>query len=297
MAERWRPMHRLTAPIKSLAHRFAYMGLVAGAFALMLLGKADTIMVERLRVHVTDALSPVMDAISRPAATLSRGIDEVRQLLDLRAQNVELRDERERLLEWQALARRLEAENLALRGLLHYQLPENAGSVTARVIADTGGVFAHSVVLNAGVRDGIRKGQAVVNGYGLVGRVTAAGARSARVLLITDLNSRIPIFIESTSTPAILAGDNSSRPRLIHLPQGAVISPGDRVVTSGHDGILPPRLPIGVVSAVMDSIILIEPFVDRDRLEFVRAVDFTPSLVPQPSQISTVEEEAREPHQ
>lgn len=261
----------------------------------MLLGKADTAMVDRLRVHITDALSPVMDAISRPAATVSRGIEEVRQIFELRSENNDLRAERDRLLEWQALARRLEAENVSLRGLLNYQPPDNAGSVTARVIADTGGVFAHSVVLNSGVKDGVRKGQAVINGYGLVGRVTAAGARSARVLLITDLNSRIPVLVESTSTPAILAGDNSSRPRLIHLPQGAVVSPGDRVVTSGHDGFLPPRLPIGVVAAVNDSIISIEPFVDRDRLEFVRAVDFTPSLVPQPPQLSNAEEGGETP--
>ena len=207
-------------------------------------------------------------------------VDEVRELADVRAENVRLRQERERLLQWQALARKLEADNSGLRALLNYNPPENAGFVTARVIADTGGAFAHSVVLNAGTRDGVRKDQAVVNGYGLVGRVIAAGVRSARVLLITDLNSHIPVLVEGKNVPAILAGDNSNRPRLIHMPQGALVQPGDRIVTSGQGGILPPRLPIGVVASVGDNAIVIEPYVDRSQLEFVRAVDFTPSLLP-----------------
>jgi rod shape-determining protein MreC len=283
-------MHRIAA-IKSLAQRFAYMGLVGGAFALMLLGRADTLMIERLRVQVTDAIAPILDAMSRPAATVVRAADEVRELLDIRGENARLREERERLLQWQTVARRLQADNAGLRSLLNYNPVENAGFVTARVIADTGGAFAHSVVLNAGTRDGVKKDQAVVNGNGLVGRVIAVGGRSARVLLLTDLNSHVPILIESTNTPAILAGDNSNRPRLVHLPQGAVVAPGDRIVTSGHGGILPPRLPIGVVVAVNDGAIVVEPFVDRSRLEFVRAVDFTPSLLPMPARTPAASEE------
>jgi rod shape-determining protein MreC len=96
---------------------------------------------------------------------------------------------------------------------------------------------------------------------------------------------------ETTNPRACGAGHNSNRPRLVHLPQGAVVAPGDRIVTSGHGGILPPRLPIGVVVAVNDGAIVVEPFVDRSRLEFVRAVDFTPSLLPMPARAPVASEE------
>jgi len=88
------------------------------------------------------------------------------------------------------------------------------------------------------------------------------------------LNSRIPVVIESSRVRAILAGDNVDRPRLIHLPPGASISPGDRVVTSGHGGAFPWGLPIGAVASVSDEGITVQLFTERDRLEYVRTVDF-----------------------
>jgi rod shape-determining protein MreC len=103
--------------------------------------------------------------------------------------------------------------------------------------------------------------------------VTDVGDRSARILLITDLNSRIPVMIESTRERAVLAGDNSNEPRLIYLRQGASVSPGDRVVTSGHGNTWPPGMPVGVVTAIGDRGVLVQPYVDWSRLEFIRLLD------------------------
>lgn len=274
MQEPFRPAYRIAAPLRNLAQRFAYMGLVLAAFGLMLLGRADTVMMERLQTHVTDALAPIMDVLSRPVATIANVVDYGRNLTNLHEENAELRETNDRLLQWQAAARRLELENAHLRSLLNFKPDPNAHYVSARVIADTGGAFAHSLVLNAGTRDGIRKGQAAVTGTGLIGRVASAGNISARVLLITDLNSRIPVLVESTGTRAIMAGDNSDQPRLIHLPPGSTVNPGDRVVTSGHGGAFPPGLPIGVVAMVGDDRIAVQPFVGRDQLDYVRVMDF-----------------------
>ena len=274
MQERSRPVYRFAAPIRSLVHRFAYMGLLMAAFGLMMLGKADTVLMERMRTHVTDALAPIMDVISRPVATVANIVDHGRELIEIHAQNAELRETNQRLLQWQTAARRLEIENARLRALLNYKPEPNAAFLSARVIADTGGAFAHSLVLNAGWRDGVRKGQAVVADEGLTGRIAGVGAISARVILITDLNSRIPVVVETSDTRAILAGDNSEQARLIHLAPGSTVNVGYRVVTSGHGGAFPPGLPIGVVSAVSDEGISVQPFVKRERLEFVRVVDF-----------------------
>ena len=261
-------------PIKGLIQRFAYVGLVVAAFGLMLLGKADVLLVERIRTQVTDALAPILDVLSRPVATVSDVVDQVRELASLHEENAGLRGDKVRLLQWQTAARRLEAENKALRALLNFVPGPEASYVTARVIGDTGGAFAQALVLNAGMRAGVRKGQAVVTGDGLVGRVAGVGTRSTRVILITDMNSHIPVLVERTRTRAILAGDNSEVLRLIRLPPGAEVSPGDRVVTSGHGGAFPPGLPVGVVASVSDAGIGVQPFVKRSRLEYVRVVDF-----------------------
>jgi rod shape-determining protein MreC len=272
--ERTRPIYRIAAPIKSAAQRFAYAGLVVSAFALMLLAKADAVLLERVRIHVTDAVAPIMDLVSRPVAAVSEIVEQAQMLVELRAENLRLREERVRLVQWQTAALRMQAENADLKRILNFKPGPGAHFVSARVIADTGGAYAQSLILNAGARDGVRKGPAVVTGDGLVGRIAGVGQRSARVLLITDLNSRIPVLLETSATRAILTGDNSDQPRLIHLPPGAVVTPGERVVTSGHGGVLPPRFPVGVVASVSDGGIRVQPFVRRDRLEYVRVVDF-----------------------
>ncbi len=178
------------------------------------------------------------------------------------------------LLRWQAAARKLNAENTSLRAMIGFVPDPGAKFITARVIADTGGSFAHTFILNAGSRHGVAKGQAAISNGGLIGRVGEVGERSSRVLLVTDLNSRIPVLVEPGRARAILAGNNSDRPRLIHLAPGARISPSNRVVTSGHGGAFPPGLPIGIVASVSDEGVSVQPILDRFRLEFVRAVDF-----------------------
>lgn len=273
MNEKLRPVHRVAAPIRSL-QRFAYLGLVVAAFGLMMLGKADVVVVERFRAQVTDTVAPLLDAVSRPVATVNDIIAEAREMMDLRAENAQLRKERDRLLQWEAAGRRLEAENQALQRLLNFVPHEARGFISARVIADTGGAFAHSLVLNAGADDEVRRGQAVVSGDGLVGRVVGVGARSSRILLLTDLNSRIPVVTEQSRVRAVLAGTNTSQPVLDHLLPNDTVTVGERVVTSGHGGVFPPGLPVGVVISVSDSGAVVQPLVATDRLEYVRVIDY-----------------------
>ena len=93
-------------------------------------------------------------------------------------------------------------------------------------------------------------------------------------LLANDINSRVPIIIESTRTRGIMAGSNTNRPKLIYLPPNARVTLSERVVTSGHGGVFPPGLPVGVVAAVNDSGVEVRLFANYHKLEFVRVADF-----------------------
>ena len=265
---------RFAQPMRGLLHRFAYLGLIAAAFGLMMLGKVDTLLMERARVHVVDAVAPLLDALSRPAAAIENAIVKGREIARIHEENATLRAEVEKLRQWESAARHLESENESLKTLLKWAPPPEAAFVTARVIADTGGTFVHSMIVGAGAQDGVKKGLVVMTGDGLAGRIAAVGNHSSRLLLLTDLNSRIPAIVERTRTRAILAGDNTDRPRLIHLSDGGAVTAGDRIVTSGHGGVFPPGLPIGIVTSVAESGVLVQPFVEQARLEFVRVVDF-----------------------
>lgn len=274
MKARKGPVLRLATPIKVLVQRFAFLALIAATFALMMLGKADVVVLDRLRTVTTDAVAPILDALSRPVATVSDAIDRVHEIAAVDEENARLREENERLMKWQHVARELAAENEQLKDLLNFRSPPTKSYITARVVADAGGAFVRSLLINSGAADGVQKGQPVVTGDGLIGRVITVGDRSSRVLLITDLNSRIPVELENTRDQAVLAGDNTKRPRIIHLAEKVSVSVGDRVITSGHAGVFPPGLPVGVVTSVNDSDIRVQPFVEWSRLEFVRVVDF-----------------------
>jgi rod shape-determining protein MreC len=120
-------------------------------------------------------------------------------------------------------------------------------SITARVIGESSRAFVETMILNAGTDAGVKRGQAVLDDRGLLGRIYLTGARTSWVIALTDLNSRVPVMIESSHRRAILAGDNTPVPALdLDLGEGAV-KPGDRVVSTGDGGLLPPGLPVGVV--------------------------------------------------
>src|SRR5580658_2018852 len=221
--------------------------LVLLSAAIVVLGKADQLVFDSVRTVASDAVAPVLDTLSRPLTAVGNVIDRVQMIVTTYQENARLEAENQRLLQWQQTALNLAADNQQLRGLLK-AVPDAAVSfVTARVIANSGGAFVRMILIDAGAEDRVARGQAAITGEGLVGRLTEVGERAARVLLITDLNSRIPVTIESTHTPAVLAGDNSERPRLIYLPSADAVKVGDRVVTSGEGGVFPPGLPVGIV--------------------------------------------------
>ena len=239
----------------------------------MLLSKAETVLVEQLRTSLVDGLSPVLATVSQPVQAAQRGVDRINGFFLLTAENTRLRHENELLRGWQNEARRLQAELTALQAQLSVAPEVAPRAVSARVIADTAGVFAQSLLVNAGARNRVARGQASVTVDGLVGRVAEVGNRSARLLLLTDLNSRVPVVLEDSRVRGILAGNNGPQPDLLYLPPNAGVAPGDRVVTSGHGGVFPPGLAVGVVAAVSETGIEVQPFVDYDRLSHVQILN------------------------
>lgn len=274
MRLRYRPSVRLQT-LKTVAHRFSFALLLVTALALTMVGKVDHLMVDAVRARVMDVAIPLLDGLSQPAATIAEMAEDVRELSELRRANEILRQQNLVLQQYQIAARRLEAENLSLRQLLNYQPAGHYRYIGARVVADNSGAYVRSLAVNVGRANGVGNGQAVLGGAGLAGRIVQAGERSARILLITDLNARIPVIMEASRTRAILGGDNSNRPRLEHLPPETAVRIGERIVTSGTGGLFPPGLPVGEIAEVTPGgDVRVRPIEDLSRLEQVRIVDF-----------------------
>ncbi|MED5574954.1 MAG: rod shape-determining protein MreC, partial [Pseudomonadota bacterium] len=202
MQEDTGPNVTVAAPLRSFAQRFAFVLLLGASISLLMVGRTDPEIFEQARMVLIDSTAPVLDGLSRPVATVSAAVENIRELAHLRQENTALKAENTRLLQWQHAARTLLAENDQLRTLMNFSNDVAVKSVTARVIGNSSGPFIRSLLVNAGISEGVQRGHAAVTGNGLLGRVASTGERSSRILLISDLNSRIPVLVESSRARA-----------------------------------------------------------------------------------------------
>ena len=255
---------RLTLPV-----------MVIAAFGLMLVGKVDTVLVERARIAVYDASAPIYAALAEPLGRMNKAVTGDRGIFGNSAMKTRACARRTNdLRRWQSIALTLDAENRRLKAALRWIPDPEASYVTARVVADAGGVYAKAVLLSVGPNHGLRKGQIALDERGLVGRITEVGSRTARVLLITDMNSRVPVILESSRAHAILAGTNAPWPRLLFWSEGTAPKEGERVVTSAEANAFPANLPVGIVRYSASGVPEIEPDAQLRTLDIVRIFDY-----------------------
>ena len=260
--------------IRLLVKKFAIVILFISAFAMMLINKTDTVIIEKTSSVATDVVSPLIDVLVIPARLLAAAYDYVYELKKIREDNMLLRDENKKLVMMTGKARALEIENKLLSGLLNYTPPPEATFVTARVIAEEGNAFSHSLIAYTAGNPNVKKGQVVLSENGVIGRIEQVGQMYSKIILITDINSKIPVVVERTRARGILSGDNTSIPKLVFVPLDAKLAIGDRVVTSGVAGVFPPGLPVGKIISVDKNDIKVKVLGNLDRIEYVRIVDY-----------------------
>jgi rod shape-determining protein MreC len=245
---------------------------------LLILSRIGHGAVVDLRDRFVDLTAPLLEAASAPVIMGRHTLARVRSYVGLMDEIDRLKAENEQLKQWEWRAKLLERNVAHLRSLLNAVDEPALHYITGSVIADARGPFLRSALINLGRDNGVRIGYAVVNGDGLVGRTVDAGASVARVLLLTDLNSRIPVLVGPGGVRGLASGDNSAELRLDFLPDGAALSPGDEVYTSGSDGVLPRGLRVGVVTGSKGSF-RVKPHAELSSLDVVSVLFFDTPLL------------------
>ena len=232
--------------------------LVFLSLALLALSRLGNATVRELRVEAEALIAPALGAAMTPLGPLQRMAGQVQASYDRFSELERLRDENQRLKQWESRSRDLGRRVVELSKLAHALEETSIDYRTVRVIASSTGAFMQSALLDAGLEQGIKNGLPVIDADGVLGRIVEAGKRTSRVLLTTDINSRVPVLVGKAQVRAVLAGDNSPAPRLTFLPPDAVpnglIETGAEITTSGLGGLFPQGLRIGAVSLSSDGL-------------------------------------------
>jgi len=246
--------------------------LVICLIGLFLVWRIDSPRVERFRAQVVDRVVPPMDWAMAPVTGAVNILRDFQSYQRMYQKNQELRRELQQMKAWREAALQLEQENARLLDLNNVQLDPRLTYVTGVVMADSGSPFRQSVILNVGGRDGIMEGWAAMDGLGLVGRISGLGRNTARVILLTDTSSRVPVTIQPSGQRALVIGDNSPAPILDFIEDPDQVRPGDRVLSSGDGGVFPAGLMVGQVVADPGGRMRVRIAADYERLEFLRVL-------------------------
>jgi rod shape-determining protein MreC len=260
--------------------------LVAFALLLLVLARVNPDMGSRVRGAVLDLLSPVIAVVTAPVKAVRAIVAAADAHLGVVEENRALREERDRLrAEAEASADRAR-EIRRLEKLLALRRPERrlVASGVASASAATGA--QRTATISVGLTDGVRPRMPVLAPEGLAGRVTDVGLGSARVMLVSDANSRVPVVLERTGWTGIAAGTGAVDLLLQFDPASGTdrIRVGDRIVTSGDGGLFPPGVPVAVVIDAEANPPRARPFVVPGALS---AVSVEAPWMPPPERVPT----------
>ena len=233
----------------AIVRRASVMSLLF-ALILFFLGLNGRQPLSTVRAPAESGVGRIVSFLSMPVRGAENLIASMGQHFGTLEENRSLKAELSRL-------KQVEAEMLSLREQVGYletvlnadvEILNTDNRIAARAVSEIRGPFVQSALINAGAEKGVTDGDAVMTVNGLYGRVVRTGQSASRVLLLTDLNSRVAVMSQRSRGRAILSGDNTDAPSLEFRRDGDW-QIGDRVVTSGDDGTLPRGLPIGEVYA------------------------------------------------
>ncbi len=224
-----------------------------------------------LRSFFKDTIYRGALVVSAPSQVFSNLTNYTKEHVNLYSNYSQLKKENDELKNNISKTDFLELENTQLRKLIEEQVTSDSNLVSARVMLDKQSPYLNSFIINVGSNKEIKNGMAVLDGKNFIGRIVDVNFFSSRVLLVSDLNSKIPVLVEPTGYHAILSGTGQVKPILEFLPENHAVQSGNKVYTSGEEGIFLPGIPIGEVN-MDDEKILVSLFSDLTQIMFVNII-------------------------
>ena len=253
---------------KGTKQRFSLFVLIILSIILLFAETIETKPLNYLRSFIKDTIYRGSLVVSIPFKSFGSITEDVSTHINLYENYSKLKIENNKLKNNISKSDFLELENTQLRKLIEEQVTSSSNLASARVMLDKQSPYLNSLIINIGSNKNIKNGMAVLDGTNFIGRIVDVNFFSSRVLLVSDLNSKIPVITVPSAHHAILSGHGENAPSLEYLPENHNIVEGDKVYTSGKEGIFSPGIPVGVIEIEKD-ITTVLLFSDLNQITFV----------------------------
>jgi len=257
---------------KGAAQRFSLLVLIIISVILLSLDFYKAKPLNIFRSISKDIIYRGSFIISLPFKSLDRGYKTVKTHFTFYDDYQNLKNELYILKAQQSEIEFLKMQNKELKIVITDVLHTDIKNVIAKVILDKKSPFLKSIILNKGTNSNLKKGMAVLHKKNMVGRIVEVNYLSSRVLLVNDLNSKIPVKIQPSGENAIMSGEGNNLASLDFLPKLSTIEDENIVFTSGSDGVFDDGIPIGKITEI-EGKFYVEFFSDLNQINFVTVIN------------------------
>jgi len=262
---------------KGAQQRFSLLSLILFSIIFLLLGSFNFKAIDYLKIALKEIAYRSSFIVSAPENLLKNSYILVQEHLNLYEENENNKSELVELRSKDLLNEFIILENKRLKDIVADYLVESE-MVIAKVLSDKGSPFLKSIIINKGSKHGISLGMVAMEEQYLVGKIVEVNYLSSRILLLSDLNSKIPVTVEPNGILSILSGTGEDHGVIQYSKRYEDIKNQSIVYTSGTSGLFKSGIPVGVINKnVLNEEGKVEFFSDFSQLKFVKVFSFLKS--------------------
>ena len=258
---------------KANKQRFSLIGLIFFSIGLILFSKINLPFTNYLNIGLNEIVYRSSFIISFPEKKILQFKDIIKNHYILYDNYDEIKNELEKLKSEKLEIIFLEEENKRLKKTIDEYI-YNSEELVAKVLIDKDSPFLKSIIVNKGSKDSVKLGMAVLDGNYLVGKIVEVNYSTSRALIISGLNSKIPVSIEPGNIQSILSGTGKRNGKIEYVESEILIDDGSIVYTSGSGNIFKSGIPIGIFNKNENKSEEVKFFSKLTQLTFVKLVSF-----------------------
>ena len=258
---------------KSNKQRFSLIGLIFFSVGLLIISKINLPVTNYLKITLNEIVYRSSFIISVPEKKIQDITSKIKDHLNVYNDYLLVKKELKTIQTKKYETQFLQEENKRLKKTINEYI-YNSQELVAKVLIDKNSPFLKSIIVNKGSKDNVKLGMAVLDGSYLVGKVVEVNYSTSRALLVSDLNSKIPVGIEPGNIQSILSGTGKQNGKIEYLESEISIDNESVIYTSGSGGLFKPGIPVGIYNKKDTEEQTVTFFSKLSQLTFVKLVSF-----------------------